>query len=67
MRRNAAVRDKSSLTDPFQYSKMPACSNFSRRMAVPPPQQKLFACSPRLVGAGAFLAEASAIQNPWPC
>ena len=39
--RNACVSDKSSLTEPFQNSSTLHCSKRSRRIAVPPPQQKL--------------------------
>src|ERR1700680_2101109 len=65
---SARVREKSSLADPCQASIACISSKRSRRMAVPPPQQKLWSCAPKYVppmyvAIGAFQADASALQN----
>src|ERR1700692_1416732 len=62
--RNAWVSERSSLPEPFQNSSTLLCSKRSRRIAVPPPQQKFWWCSPRYVAAGAFQADARGLQEP---
>src|SRR5579864_7625607 len=60
---SAPVIAKSSLSAPLQASSTCASSKVLRRIAVPPPQQKLSLCLPSIVAIAAFHAEASALEN----
>src|SRR5437868_3151544 len=62
--RSASVNEKSSLTDPRQTAMPPTSSKRSRRIAVPPPQQKLWLWLPRYVAIGAFQALTIALHKP---
>src|SRR5258708_39958204 len=53
-------KEKSSLTEPLHVSSTPDCSKMSRRIAVPPPQQKFFPFSLSMVTTGAFHAASMA-------
>src|SRR5258708_9070226 len=54
-------KEKSSLTEPLHVSSTPDCSKMSRRIAVPPPQQKFFPFSLSMVTTGAFHAASMAV------
>src|SRR4029077_7557142 len=60
---SARVIAKSSLAAPCQASSTFASLKVERRMAVPPPQQKLSRVRPNRVATAAFQAEASALAN----